>query len=75
MIPYENGQLQYINTDNNQLYNLGYVTESFFGGSYSPTQNKIYAVPHTANNFIYVHLLDNNNMSKSLMAGALFNKL
>jgi hypothetical protein len=75
MIPYENGQLQYINTDNNQLYNLGSVTGSFFGGSYSPTQNKLYPTPHTTNNLIYVHLLDNNNISKSLMAGALFNKL
>ena len=75
LIPYENGILKYINTDNNQLYNMDYVNGSFFGGSYSPTQNRIYATPHTTDKWIYIQLLDNNNISKSLMANALFNKL
>jgi hypothetical protein len=56
------------------------VNYAYYGGVYSPTQNRIYLVPsNQANaagkNWHYIEDYSGEPVSKSLMAGAIFNKL
>ena len=54
------------------------VNDAYLGGVYSPTQNRIYLVPYgqaDETNWHYIQEYSIAEISPSLMAGALFNKL
>jgi 3-hydroxy-3-methylglutaryl CoA synthase len=55
------------------------VSNAYNGGVYSPTQNRIYLAPYGQGNQTNWHYIDDYDdlavpISKTLMAGALFNK-
>ena len=74
LIPYETGLLQNIDINTNQISSLGTIQNGCFGGCFSPTNNSIILSPFNQSNWYYIKFLDNPNVSKSIMANALFNK-
>lgn len=75
MFPNETGQIQYIDVNTNQISTLSSIQNGSFGGCYSPTTNSMILTPYNQSYWYYIKYLDNPSISKSVMAGALFNKL